>query len=159
MLKIPTGARRHIGAALAIAGVMTLVAGCSDNCTGVDCGPVPPALQAVVLDTVQVDTVVYVDSLQQNVTMTIRRLGPVTDAVVTLAHVVGADTLDFDTLDASGGEYQRLTIAGLPSDSSFVLQARRGGKFARATDLKIRHVSGCCSYDVIGRYTLIVRSR
>jgi hypothetical protein len=55
--------------------------------------------------------------------------------------------------------YQRTSTIGLPSDTNFVVTAARGTKSARVTGIRIKHVGGCCPYDVIGRFVLTLRNR
>jgi hypothetical protein len=135
--------------------------GCAENCSEVACAPAPVPLQVAVFDSIQVDTTFFIDSLGRSVDSSIHRLGYIHDATVRLQRVIGADTVDFETLavsDASDSAlYQRLTTIGLPSDTNFVITATRGTKWARAVGLRVKHVGGCCPYDVIGRYGLTLR--
>ena len=144
---------------LAVGGALW---GCAENCSEVPCAPAPVPLQVVVLDSVKVDTVI-VDSLGRSVPTTISRLGYIHDATVMLQRVSGTDTTDFESLPVSDASdsavYQRMSVIGLPADTNFVVTATRGIKYARVTGIRVRHVGGCCPYDVLGRYTLTLRNR
>lgn len=159
-MKIDRHSMRLWPLALAIGGALW---GCVDNCSEVACAPAPVPLQVVVLDSIRVDTTFFIDSLGRSVDSTISRLGYIHDAAVTLQRVVGTDTTDFEPLPVSdtsdSAVYQRTTTIGLPSDTNFVITAARGTKSARVTGLRIKHVGGCCPYDVIGRFTLVLYNR
>ncbi|HVZ40024.1 MAG TPA: hypothetical protein VHI13_12160 [Candidatus Kapabacteria bacterium] len=133
------------------------VTGCADRCAGVMCSPAPTPLQVVVGDTISVDTQIVVlrgtppaDTTVDTVLVFQR---PTAQAVVTLWRVQGVDTVAFDTLRRDGYSYYRQDVSGLPAPS-FIVRAERGTRHVSQSNLTVRHVDGCCPYDVVGYYTL-----
>jgi hypothetical protein len=122
---------------------------CSDHCTDVACGPAPPPLTVIVKDTITVDTV-SIGGLDTMIVF----VRPTTEAVVTLQHVIGNDTLTFDTLNATTeNEYMLRDPSNLP-DSIFMFRAERDGRAIVSGNVQVQMVDGCCPYPIIGRYTV-----
>jgi hypothetical protein len=143
---------------VAFATVILFVAvsgGCTDKCSGVDCGPAPPLLRVIVNDTLTIDSTFYLQAGSRIDTvdsvMVVYR--PVTDALVTLREVSGGDTLAFDTLAASGSQYQLDDAAGLPADPFFIAVERKG-RHAAPARAQLSHVDACCSYPIVGRFSI-----
>jgi hypothetical protein len=144
-------------ATLSLLWLLLAAQACKDTCSGVDCGPAPPLIVATVTDTLSVDTTLTlttskVDSfVTVDTTLIVRR--QVTDAAVFVAQIAGADTVAFDTLQLRDGLFYKDDPARMPT-GSFVLAARRGSRIALVQNLTVQQVDGCCSYPVVGRYTL-----
>lgn len=140
--------------------ILFLVAGCSDNCTDVACGPAPPMLQVEVRDTFSFATRLPrtpggIDTVDTVVT----EIRPTIDALVTLRRIDGSDTVAFDTLMPSGDtSYIRNDAAGLPNNP-FIVTAMRNERRASAVNLSVRQVEGCCPYSVVGFYRLVLPER
>lgn len=135
------------------------VTGCANRCAGVDCAPAPPPLQVVVSDTISVDTQIVVlrgtPAIDTTVDTVLVFQRPTAAATVTLWNVQGNDTVVVDTLRREGFTYNRDDLSGLPA-LPMIVRADRGTRFVKQANLLVRHVDGCCPYDVIGFYTLVL---
>lgn len=142
-----------------LVGALMLLDGCKDGCDGVICGPVPPALQLSVTDTVSVDTQLIVlrgspavlDTV--DTALVVRRT--IVDADVMFMTINGKDTIAGTVIprDASASTYTVAAVHDVPS-GSFLVQALRNGRSARTPALVVRTVDGCCGYSVVGTYRL-----
>lgn len=134
------------------------IAGCTNACDDVLCGPAPVPLEVLVTDTLSVDTTIsIINSLgvidTVDTILVVRRY--VTDALVTLHNVSGSDTTVFDTLAPSGPGYIRTIVNDLPA-VPFVIRAERAGRRAFPQRAEVRHGSGCCPFTVVGRFEMAV---
>lgn len=124
--------------------------GCKDGCEDVLCAPAPPLLTVAVQDTITIVNVVSADSVD-TVVVTRRTpdarvsihgfssgvTGPVLDAIP-----FGSDTMFFYN-----------DLSRLQADT-FALVAVRGNRADTVVGLSLKHVEGCCPFDVIGHYTI-----
>lgn len=154
-----SAALRALLPAALLVGALLVLGGCKDGCDGVVCGPVPPALQVSVTDTVSVDTQLVVLSgspvaLDTVDTMLVVRR-TIADAEVMFMTINGADTTAGSAIprDASANTYTVQGVQEVPS-GSFLVQALRNGRRARTAALVVRKVDGCCGYSVVGNYRL-----
>ncbi len=142
-----------------LVGALMLLDGCRDGCDGVICGPVPPALQVSVTDTVSVDTQLVVLSGSPaaldtvDTVLVVRRT--IIDADVIFMTINGKDTTAGSAIprDASANTFTVLNAQDVPG-GSFLVQALRNGRRSRTPALTVRKVDGCCGYSVGGSYRL-----
>ena len=137
-----------------IAPIAMLAASCGDSCGDVACLPSPPPLEVIVYDTATVPTSIRrlegTDSVTIDTTM-VRKVAT-TDAVVTI--VTGVDSLytTVDTLKRVDTIHAEFDLARIPTGFFRIRSQRLGRQFV--SDLrKIEHVTGCCPYSIVGRFT------
>lgn len=132
--------------------------GCKEGCTDVNCAPAPPLLTVLVRDTITelvpgrgVDTLTG-DSI--DVVDTVEFIRPTTDVLLTLHPLVsGVAGAPFDTVRSITSDTVFLydDRSRIPS-GEFALVAARGSRADTITALLLKHVDGCCGYDVVGSY-------
>lgn len=145
--------------AVVLLSVLPGLNGCKEGCTDVECAPAPPLLSLQVLDSASVATSVPVldsitgDTLGFRDTVVVRTI-PVSEAVVTL-HTIssGLAGAAFDTIPASVADtlYIYDNRSRLPA-AGFAVVATRGERADTLQGLTVKHIEGCCGYDVVGYY-------
>lgn len=145
--------------AVVLLSVLPGLNGCKEGCTDVECAPAPPLLSLQVLDSASVATFVPVldsvtgDTLGFRDTVVVRTI-PVSEAMVTL-HTVASGIVGspFDTIPASVADtlYIYDNRSRLPA-AGFAVVATRGDRADTLQGLTVKHIEGCCGYDVVGYY-------
>ncbi len=142
-----------------LAGVLALIpaaAACVDTCSGIDCGPAPPVLRVVVLDTAtRTGTIdghdtswIITDTTSAATVIAFRTDATDTTAIDTLRPLDDAFVADDTT------RYEGITVAVVAFRTVTDTLGNPAFRAAARYDLTLKRVGGCCPFPIVGDLVL-----